>query len=142
MALGAQLHSFYAQVAKTRTVWLARHDDGGFVIWNRPDGGRVLPVWSSESRVIRLRRHLTELQTAEPVSVDLKTFATKWLNDLTRDSIGLGVNWEGPTASGGELPAKVVIDSVQAASRGRAHQRPNHALDRTRKKARAGHRKR
>jgi hypothetical protein len=134
MTLSAQLHAFYRDVAASWQLWAIRMPDGGYVQWTHPNGKRVLPVWSTESRLNRTMRHLSEINGGVPHAIGFESFCAHWLPDLVRTSVSLGINWTGPQASGAELPPAAIVESVLAVIKRSVGKTANPPLNRTRRK--------
>jgi hypothetical protein len=59
-----------------------------------------MPLWSSESRVRRIIAKVSAYEGFRPLGLTLDEFLGKWVPDLERDNVRVGVNWSGSRAVG------------------------------------------
>ncbi|MEV4134095.1 hypothetical protein AB0J72_18230 [Dactylosporangium sp. NPDC049742] len=95
-ASGAQAAAFFREVARHRTVWWVR-DDQGSPAPLLSTGERAFPYWSSEFR---------------PVSMALETWRTRELPDLAKDNFRIGINWSGPRLTGWDFTPDEVVSRL------------------------------
>ena len=53
---GAQANKFYEEVSENRSLWFAENSDGTTLEFDISDGKVSFPLWSSESRIARLKK--------------------------------------------------------------------------------------
>ena len=108
----SQASVFYAEVAASDVVWTVR-DDAGFPAPLTPEGYRSQPFWSSRSRVEKIIRSVPAYADFTPHEISWFDFRERWVPGLTNDGIKVGVNWSGPKATGYDVDAWVVQESVE-----------------------------
>lgn len=108
----SQAWAFYRDVAATQLLWTVCDDAGVPAPWS-PRGKRVMPFWSSKSRVERIIKTVPAYSAFEPLQVSWADFYSIWAPDLVKDDMLVGVNWSGGRASGYEIEPMDVIRSVQ-----------------------------
>jgi len=109
----SQAWAFYREVAKTRVVWTVR-DGGGFPAPMNSSGERAQPFWSSRSRVERIIRSVPAYSGFEPYEVSWQDFVIKWVPDLVKDGLLIGVNWSGKRAVGYDIEPDNLVRNVEA----------------------------
>lgn len=62
----SQAAAFYRDVAEHRVVWTLK-DDGGFAAPKGADGVRVMPFWSTRSRVERVIASVLPMRASSPM---------------------------------------------------------------------------
>jgi hypothetical protein len=110
---GSQAWAFYREVAANRVVWTVR-DDQGYPAPRTASEKRAQPFWSSRSRVAKIIATVQAYATFRPDEVSLADFCTKWVPELERDGMLVGVNWSGPWAKGFDLEPSAVRRAVEA----------------------------
>jgi len=108
----SQAWAFYREVAAKRLLWTIR-DDTGFPAPQNSGGKRVMPFWSSKSRVERIIKTVPAYSGFEPHEVAWADFCSTWAPDLVKDDMLVGVNWSGARALGYDIEPMNVIRSVQ-----------------------------
>jgi hypothetical protein len=109
----SQAWAFYREVAATRVLWTVR-DEGGFPAPLTSGGKRAQPFWSSRSRVERIIKLVPAYSGFEPYEVTWEDFCGKWVPDLARDGLLVGVNWSGKRAVGYDIEPENLVRSVEA----------------------------
>lgn len=112
-ASASQAAAFYREVAKEKRVWSVR-DSGGFPAPKGSDGTRAQPLWSSRSRAETIIKKVPAYAGFVAVEISWDEFVNKWVPDLTRDGMKIGVNWSGAKATGYDLKPASVQQSVEA----------------------------
>jgi hypothetical protein len=112
-ASASQAAAFYREVATSKTLWTIR-DEGGFPAPMGRDGIRAQPFWSSRSRTEKIIENVPAYNGFTPVEVTWEEFVTKWVPGFTRDGMKIGVNWSGRNATGYDIEAESVKESVEA----------------------------
>jgi Protein of unknown function (DUF2750) len=96
---GANASAFITEVAESGLVWAIR-DNKGYPSSTNPAGECALPFWSKESRAKTIIKGVAAYRNFEPVELPLAEFMDKWLPDLERDGLFVGLNWYGKRAIG------------------------------------------
>ncbi|MEU3795572.1 DUF2750 domain-containing protein [Streptomyces fructofermentans] len=89
---GAQAAAFFREIARTRTVWWVRDDDGSPTPLSS-SGQPAFPYWSSENRARRAAQLWGPPFRA--VSMPLDQWRSSALPDLAAADIRVGINWSG-----------------------------------------------
>jgi hypothetical protein len=108
----SQAAAFYRDVAASRRVWTIK-DEGGFPAPMTSGGERVMPFWSSLSRVERIIKTVPAYLGFQPHELSWEVFRDRWISGLTRDGLKLGVNWSGPRAKGYDVEPATVQKAVE-----------------------------
>jgi Protein of unknown function (DUF2750) len=116
----AQAAAFYEEVLSGGSVWALR-DSEGFPAPINGEGVRAMPFWSKRSRAQRIIDSVPAYEGFEVVELDLASWRNKWLPDLAKNNLSVGLNWSGARATGYDLPADQVAQNLQARS---AHDEP------------------
>jgi hypothetical protein len=94
---GRQGSQFYREVARGRVVWTVREGEGGEPPAPQAGSGRrVRPVWSSRGRLEAFIDTFPPPRSrfrVEAISWD--AFCDRWLPDLRREGLLMGINWPG-----------------------------------------------
>jgi hypothetical protein len=112
----SQAAAFYRQSVENNAVWTVR-DEGGYPAPENREGRRAQPFWSSRSRVERIIESVPAYNGFEPEEIPLNTFLDKWVPELERDGLLVGVNWSGRRATGYDLEPQAIKQAVEAAAR-------------------------
>lgn len=135
MVSSAQAHAFYREVAQKKAVWTIGDGENVQTVVSK-DGCRVMPLWSSRSRVERIIKNVSGYSGFIPLGCSWSNFLKNWVRELDRQGVQVGVNWSGAKATGFEFPASVVAAQVKAAAH--ARKQPNKRLQPIARKARSG----
>ncbi|MET7984402.1 DUF2750 domain-containing protein [Streptomyces sp. NPDC005281] len=106
---GAQAAAFFREVARTRTVWRVRNDDG-CPIPVSSSGHPTFPYWSSETRAQRAAQLWGPQFRA--VSMPLDHWRSAALSDLAEEDIRLGINWSGQRLTGWDFTVSEVVNRL------------------------------
>ena len=109
----SQATAFYREVARNHKVWTIR-DTEGFPAPKTSDGTRAQPFWSSLSRAQRIVTTVPAYEGFTPVEISWAEFRDKWVPELERDGMKVGLNWSGPKATGYDRVPSGVCKSVAA----------------------------
>ena len=77
--------------------------------------GHAVTVWSSSARAQRTKAIVTAYEPYEVTSVPWQVFRDRWLPDLAREGLRVGVTWSGEKAVGYALDVHEVRERVVAA---------------------------
>lgn len=108
----AHAAAFYREVVKSRVIWTIK-DAGGYPA-PKTSEGRAQPFWSSRSRAERVIETVAAYKGFEAVEVPWSEFAARWVPDLAKDGLRVGVNWSGSRATGYDLAPEEVVKNVEA----------------------------
>ena len=108
-----QAHAFYREVAASRRVWTVR-DAAGYPAPETSQGVRAQPFWSSRERAERVIKNVPAYRSFSIEETSWEEFRDRWLPDLRRDGMLVGVNWAGRTATGLDLDPDWVQHGVEA----------------------------
>ena len=100
-------------VLAKRVVWTVRDTDG-FPAPLTASGKRAQPFWSSRSRVERIIKSVPVYSGFEPYEISWEEFCTRWVRDLAKSGLLVGVNWSGNRAKGYDFDPDQLVRSVQA----------------------------
>jgi hypothetical protein len=109
----AQASQFFDEVARSEKVWMVRGSKG-LPTFRTPDGSAV-PFWSSRARAAAMVNRVPAYRAFEPVEISWTVFRDRWLPDLTREGLRVGVNWTGSKATGYDFDGSTVRDRVEGA---------------------------
>ncbi|WP_405639074.1 DUF2750 domain-containing protein [Streptomyces sp. NBC_00019] len=106
---GAHAAGFFREVARTRTVWWVRDDDGSPAPLST-SGQPAFPYWSSQTRAQRAAQLWGPQFRA--VSMPLDHWRRAALPDLARDGLRVGINWSGQRLTGWDFTAGEVVNRL------------------------------
>lgn len=105
----SQAAAFYRDAAKSGVVWTLR-DANGYPAPMGKSKKRAMPFWSTKSRADKIIATVLAYSGCEPEELTLEAFTSKWIPDLEKNGMLVGLNWSGPKAVGYDLdPASVTI---------------------------------
>ncbi|WP_406840945.1 DUF2750 domain-containing protein [Streptomyces sp. AHU1] len=109
---GAQAAAFFRDVARTRTVWWVRNDEGCLVPV-AASGHEAFPYWSTKARAQRA----VELWGPDfrAVSMPLDQWRNAALPDLDKEDLRVGINWSGPRLTGWDFTVGEVVNRLNHA---------------------------
>jgi hypothetical protein len=112
---GAQATKFYEEVSQNGSLWFAENEKGSALEFDIKDGKVTFPLWSSKSRVVRLKRLNPELlQGYTPREISWQHFMDILVPILKEKQRLVGVNLSGKKVSGFDMPVDSVIRQVEA----------------------------
>ena len=112
---GSQAYKFYEDVSENRAVWFAEREDGTALEFDVADSRVSFPLWSSRSRIIRLKKLNPELlHEFEPREISWAHFKNKLAPVLIEKDRLIGVNLSGKNMSGFDMSVETVIRQVEA----------------------------
>ena len=112
---GSQAYKFYEDVSEKRTVWFAERADGTALELDLTDNRVSFPLWSSKSRIIRLKKFNPDLlQEFEPREISWTHFKGQLVPILIEKDRLIGVNLSGKNMSGFDMSVDAVIRQVEA----------------------------
>lgn len=110
----AQAAAFYRELAKRGSVWTIRDGDGypAPLGYHGPQGDqprRAQPFWSTRSRAEGIIANVAAYRNFEAVEIDVAAFRAKWLPDMAREGLFVGLNWSGPRETGYDVEPETVM---------------------------------
>ena len=112
---GAHKSAFRREASHTGRVFSIR-DERGFPVTKDADGTRALPFWSRESRAKKVVDHVAAFQNFDVVEIAMDAWLGRWLPDLQRAGVLIGINWAGPRATGYDMAPTQVAGWLAEAS--------------------------
>jgi len=110
-----QANKFYEEVAETKVVWFGVLPGEILLEFDLKDKKVSFPVWSSKSRIERLKKLNPELLgKVEPRSVVWGQFKEHFLPILPPETKVVGVNLIGKKLTGIDIPAPLLVKQVEA----------------------------
>lgn len=106
-----QADAFFREVVRDRYVWAVRDDDGFPAPFNG-NGHRAMPFWSLKSRALRIIEISPAYANMRTASISLEDWQSRWLADLERDALRIGLNWSGARAVGYDFTASEVLNRL------------------------------
>ncbi|GIU18464.1 DUF2750 domain-containing protein [Shewanella sp. MBTL60-007] len=120
----SQANKFYEEVSESQRLWFAETDDGdvlefdvdGDVLEFDVDGDKVsFPLWSSKSRIIRLKKLNPELLGEySPRVISWQFFKDVLSPMLIENNRLIGVNFSGQNITGIDLTVESLIKQIEA----------------------------
>ncbi|MEQ4210455.1 DUF2750 domain-containing protein [Actinopolymorpha sp. B9G3] len=121
----AQASAFYEEFLTNGQAFAVR-DDAGFPAPRNPEGARAMPFWSKRSRAEKIIANVPAYAGMEPVEISGQDWLDKWLPNLEKDGLRIGLNWSGARATGYDLAVADVLRNLDARREpGSAKDRPN-----------------
>ena|SRR5688572_22726834 len=108
----AQAAAFLTEVARGGRLWALSGKSG--MPTARTRQGHAVPFWSSQARAEAVVSSVAAYREYEPVELNWVEFRDKWLADLEREGLRVGVNWTGQRAMGYDFDAASVRARVEA----------------------------
>lgn len=110
-----QANKFYEEVAETKVVWFGVLPGEALLEFDLEDKKVSFPVWSSKSRIERLKKLNPELLgDVESRSVSWQKFKEYFLPILPAEHKVVGVNLSGKHLTGIDIPASLLVQQVEA----------------------------
>jgi hypothetical protein len=95
----SQAAAWRRDVQAQQALWTVE-DDSGIPAPLNSEGKRVMPFWSSGSRVEKIIASVPAYADFRPLRLSLDEFKSQWLDGLERDGLLVGINWSGAGATG------------------------------------------
>ena len=112
---GSQAYRFYEDVSKNRALWIAERADGTALEFDVKDNRVSFPLWSSRSRIARLKKLNPKLlREFEPREISWADFKKTLVPILIEKDRLVGVNLSGKNISGFDMSVDSVIRQVEA----------------------------
>jgi hypothetical protein len=112
---GAQATKFYEEVSENLSLWFTERADGTALELDIKGNRVSFPLWSSKSRINRLKKLNPELlQGFEPREITWDFFKEVLVPILRKKNRLVGVNLSGKRLSGFDMSVDQVIRQVEA----------------------------
>jgi hypothetical protein len=112
---GAQANKFYEEVSESRFLWFAENQNRTALEFDIRDNKVSFPIWSSESRIIRLKKLNPDLLRGySPRKISWEFFKTVLVPILKEKDRVVSVNLSGKNLSGFDMSVNTVIRQVEA----------------------------
>ena len=112
---GSQAYKFYEDVSENLALWFAERPDGTALEFDVTDDRVSFPLWSSKSRIIRLKKLNPDLlREFEPREISWAHFKDTLAPILIEKDRLVGVNLSGKNMSGFDMSVDTVIRQVEA----------------------------
>lgn len=110
-----QANKFYEEVADTKIVWFGALPNDTLLEFDLPNNPVSFPVWSSKSRIIRLKKLNPRLLcSVEPQGVKWTEFKELFVPLINQKNRVVGVNLSGKNLVGTDMPVETLIRQVEA----------------------------
>ncbi|WOH36408.1 DUF2750 domain-containing protein [Thalassotalea fonticola] len=111
----SRANKFYEEVSESKILWFAKTGDGDALEFD-VDGGKVsFPLWSSKSRVMRLKKLNPDLLGEySPREISWLFFKDVLAPILTEKKRMVGVNLSSQNLTGIDLSVESLINQVEA----------------------------
>lgn len=117
MSVGAQIDKFYQEATANQYLWFAENPDGTFLEFDVKDNRVSLPLWSSKSRIQRLKKLSPELLAeVEPRGISWEKFKEVVVPILIKKNRLVNLNLSGKNLTGFDLPLEQLIRNFEAIS--------------------------
>jgi hypothetical protein len=115
MSVGAQIDKFYRDVENTQYLWYAEDSNGKRVEFDVKGSAVAFPVWSSQSRITKLKKLNPEVMgDVVPKGISLKEFMTEIVPDLQKKKRLINLNLSGKNLTGFDLKLPSVLDNLRS----------------------------
>jgi hypothetical protein len=115
VSVGAQIDKFYQDVSENKCIWYGKSADGTALEFDVKDDKVSFPLWSSKSRIVRLKKLSPELLGGiEPVSISIEEFKKEILPILEEKGRLVNLNLSGKNLTGFDLELDSVIKNIDA----------------------------
>ncbi|MDO7084405.1 DUF2750 domain-containing protein [Pseudocolwellia sp. AS88] len=112
---GAQANKFYEEVSSNKSLWFAENSEGTALEFDVSEDKVSFPLWSSKSRILRLKKLNPELLSEfTPREISWDSFKEVLVPILKNKDRVVGVNLSGKNMSGFDMPTETVIKQVEA----------------------------
>jgi hypothetical protein len=112
---GAQANKFYEEVSSNKSLWFAENSEGTALEFDVNEDKVSFPLWSSKSRILRLKKLNPELLAEfSPREISWESFKDVLVPILKNKDRVVGVNLSGKNMSGFDMPTETVIRQVEA----------------------------
>ncbi|GLX76705.1 hypothetical protein tinsulaeT_00450 [Thalassotalea insulae] len=115
MSVGSQIEKFYKEVSETQILWFAEFPDGTILEFDVSEHQVSFPVWSSRSRILRLKKLAPELLSeVEPIQMSWSEFKESMVPILEKKERLVNLNLSGKDLTGFDLKLSSLISNLDA----------------------------
>lgn len=107
----ARLKHFASEVVRNGELWTVYRD--GYPSFERSDGGRSMPWWSSKAVATKALRDIGALSGARLVRQPLEAFTESWIDALTAFGHALCLDWEEPEDLEAQFEPAALVITIQ-----------------------------
>lgn len=112
---GVQANKFYEEVSSNRALWFAENSGGTALEFDISEDKVSFPIWSSKSRILRLKKLNPELLSDfSPREISWDSFKEILVPILKNKERVVGVNLSGKNMSGFDMLPEAIIRQVEA----------------------------
>lgn len=112
---GAQANRFYEEVSANKSLWIAEDDGGTALEFDVRDNQVSFPLWSSKSRIVRLKKLSPDLlDDYSPREISWDFFKEVLVPILKGKERMVGVNLSGKSLSGFDMSVDSLVRQVEA----------------------------
>ncbi|MBA6302674.1 MULTISPECIES: DUF2750 domain-containing protein [unclassified Colwellia] len=115
MSVGSQIEKFYQEVSEKQYLWFGEFPDGTMLEFDVSDNRVSLPVWSSKSRIVRLKKLNSDLLSEiEPREMSWENFKEHMVPILEDKNRLINLNLSGKNLTGFDLEISSLIRNLEA----------------------------
>lgn len=115
MSIGAQIDKFYSEVEDNQYLWYAEDSSGKRVEFDVRGDAVSFPVWSSKSRISRLKKLNPEVMgEVIPKGLSLNEFILEIVPNLLKEERLINLNLSGKNLTGFDLQLLPVLDNLKS----------------------------
>ena len=112
---GTQANKFYEEVYENKCLWFAENSTGTALEFDLSEERVSFPLWSSESRILRLKKLNSELlNDFKPRKISWDSFIDILVPILESKKRLVGVNYSGQNLSGFDMSIDQLVRQVEA----------------------------
>jgi hypothetical protein len=113
LSVGSQIEKFYKEVSETQTLWFAEFPDGTILEFDVSENQVSFPVWSSKSRILRLKKLAPELLSeVEPNQMSWSEFKESMVPILEKKERLVNLNLAGKNLTGFDLKLSSLVSNL------------------------------
>lgn len=117
MSVGAQIEKFYQEVSENQYLWFGEFSNGTSLEFDVRDNKVSFPVWSSKSRILRLKKLNPEVMDGvEPRGISWEGFKEHVVPILEKKERLVNLNLSGKGLTGFDLELSSLIKNLDARS--------------------------
>ncbi|MCB4438606.1 DUF2750 domain-containing protein [Alteromonas sp. McT4-15] len=114
MSIGAQIDKFYSEARENQLLWFAEFPDGIALEFDVADGNVSFPIWSSKSRILRLKKLSPGvLGKVEPRGISWEGFKEHVVPLLESKNRLVSLNLSGKNLRGFDLPLEQLVRNFE-----------------------------
>lgn len=115
MSVGAQIEKFYQEASENQYVWFGEIQGGVTLEFDVSDNSVSFPVWSSKSRIVRLKKMNPDLlNEVEPRGMSWVNFKEHLVPILEEKKRLVNLNLSGKNLTGFDLELSSLVKNAEA----------------------------